>query len=314
MSIFLKYYRVLITVFFLSSCATLTHQPTVGVKVYSETDSVEICINNDTANWLKTPVWVNVERSKNDLQITARKDTVQKQINVRSKISTAFWLGNMFSGVGVIGYFIDLTNSKMFTYPRNITINLVSNNYRTWLTPHNGSLALKISIPEANCFYLNKGYGYGGTFGYLGISGGIEYYFSDKYSVNMDIGTLTDFAIPIPAPVDYEGSYERSFATYGDLQLGSDYKRFHYDTGIQYTKTSFYQRETVQLFPEYIDTLKYSMIQNNIGLSVSTYYRISNSFNVGMNYYPSFVVWNDFGVKVHYTHILFFELTFKIEG
>lgn len=315
----IKYYIFLIIGILFCSCATLIHQKTVIVDVRSDVDSVKICVNNDTTRWYNTPTLINVERSRNDLKITARKDTIQKQINVKSKLSTAFWVGNIFSGTGILGYAIDLTNPKRFTYPTNITIDFKSNNfsnrkYRTWLTPEKGLLAFKISIPEGNHIYLNKGDRYGNTFGFLGISGGIEYYFSDKYCINMDLGALTDFMLPFPAPVDYEGSYQRSFAIYGDIQFGSDYKRLHYDFGLQYTKTMHYERETVELFPEYIDTLKYSKTQNNMGFAFSTYYRISNGFNLGLNYYPSFVAWDNSSFETHYSHLIFFELNFRIEA
>jgi hypothetical protein len=84
----------------------------VIVDVRSDVDSVKICVNNDTTRWYNTPTLINVERSRNDLKITARKDTIQKQINVKSKLSTAFWVGNIFSGTGILGYAIDLTNPK----------------------------------------------------------------------------------------------------------------------------------------------------------------------------------------------------------
>lgn len=315
----IKHCTFLLIGFLSSSCATLLHQKAVTVNVHSDTDSVKISVNKDTASWYNTPTRIHVDRSRNDLNIFVRKDTIQKQVNVKSKLSTAFWVGNLFSGIGIIGYAIDLTNPKRFTYPSNITIDFDSNSmstkkHRTWLTPKKGLLAFKISIPEGNHFYLNKGNGYGNAFGFLGISGGIEYYFTDKYCINMDLGALTDFMVPFPAPVDYEGSYQRSFATYGDIQLGSDYKRLHYDFGLQYTRTVHHERETLELYPEYIDTLKYSKTQNNMGFALSSYYRISKDFNLGLNYYPSFVVWDKSGFKMHYSHLIFFELNFRIEA
>jgi len=251
--------------------------------------------------------------------ITAQKDTTQKQVEVNSGISTAFWLGNLFSG-GIFGYAIDLTNSNRFTYPKTIFIKFDNNhkpysrtNYQTWLPPQKNLLNIKISIPEGNYLYLNKEHGYGNVFGFLGISAGFEYYFSDKYCLNVDFGWLTDFLIPIPAPVDYMDEYSRSFATYGDVQIGSDYRRLHYDVGIQFSRTSYYVRETVELFPNYIDILKYSKIQNNLGLAFSTYYRATKSFNLGINYYPSFLILGN-NPKFHYSHLLFFELSFGIEA
>jgi uncharacterized protein affecting Mg2+/Co2+ transport len=306
----IRYYIILIIIafgFLYNSCATLIHNKIVDVNVHSEIDSLKISINNDTSIWYYTPTRIYVERSEKDLFITAQKDSIQQSIRVNSKLSTAFWLGNMFSGAGVIGYAIDLTNPKRYKYPSNITIDFDSGkNYTTWVKPERHLLSFKISIPEGNHLYLNKGHGYGNTFGFLGISGGFEYYFLDKYCLNLDVGVLTDFLIPVPASVHYEGTYQRSYAAYGDIQVGSDYKRFHYDLGIQYTRTYHYERETVQLFPQYIDTLRYSKTQNNSGIAFSTYYRISNSFNLGINYYPSFIAWDNSQLQSHYSHLLFF--------
>lgn len=310
----------LLTVFILNSCATLIHQRTVDLKVHSDLDSVKICTNVNTDTWYDTPVRINTIRSKNDLFITAKKDSLQKTFQIKSTLSTAFWLGNLFSGTGIIGYAIDLTNPKRFTYPNYITINFdqanstLSTRYYKWLAPEKGLLSFKISVPEGNYLYLNKGKGYGNALGFLGISGGVEYYITDRHSLNVDVGTLTDFMLPVPAPVDYMGSYDRSFATYGDFQLGSDFRRLHYDYGLQFTRTEYYERETVELFPNYIDTLKYSVKQNNIGLSLSTYYRISNGFNLGINYYPSILSWGTNKLTTHYSHLLFFELVFRIEA
>ena len=181
-----------------------------------------------------------------------------------------------------------------------------------WKSPAKNDLVFKISIPEGNFFYLNKGDSYGNAFGFLGLSVGSEYYFSDKYNINVDVGTLTDFIVPFPAPYDVEGSYDRSFAFYGDLQVGTNFHRFHIDAGFQFYKTSYYERETVSLFPDYIDTLKYVKRQGNLGLAFSGYFRITRSFNVGINYYPSFIVLDDKRTTTHYGHLLFFEIVFRI--
>jgi len=303
-----------------TSCATLINQRSVDVNVHSDVDSLKISVNNDTSRWYFTPTWINAERSRNDLLITVKKDGVQKLIQINSRLSTAFWLGNMFSGIGIFGYAIDLTNPKRFSYPPAITINFNSANqysarkYKTWIDPEKHLLNFKLSIPEGNHFYLNKGNGYGNSFGFLGISGGAEYYFTDRHCINMDIGALTDFMIPFPAPIDYEGGYDRSFAIYGDIQIGRDFNRFHSDLGLQFNRTSYYERETVELFPEYIDTLKSSKIQNNIGFALSTYYRVSNGFNLGINYYPSFFSWDKNNLRTHYSHLIFLEFVFKLEA
>ena len=310
----------LIVLILLNSCATIIHKPYVGINIQSNTDSVRVFSNQNGSFWDYTPTQLKTIRSKDDISITAIKDTIQQTFSIKSRLSTAFWLGNLFSGAGVVGYAIDLFSPKRFTYPHYITINYneleksFSTRFDNWQTPEKRLLTFKISVPEGNYIYHNRGSDYGGTFGFLGISGGIEYYFTDKKCINADFGTLTDFMLPFPAPVDYMGSYNRSFAYYGDIQLGGDFRRFHYEYGIQINRTEYYERETVELFPEYIDTLKYSIQQNNVGISLSGYCRLSNWFNLGINYYPSFITWQNKRWTSQYSHLLFVELIFRIEA
>ena len=308
----LKIHAALFIVLLFSSCATMINTPIVRVDMHSDTEnSVKVHFYNDTLNWYTLPISVDVKRSRHDIMVTARKDTTQKQIEVKSEISTAFWLGNLFSG-GILGYAIDLTNPNKYTYPKTILIELNNNDkpysktdYYTWLKPQKDLLTIKISVPTVNFLYLNKEYGYGNTSGFIGISAGFEYYLLDKYCLNMDFGGLTDFPFPIPVPIEWKDNYRRSFAIYGDFQIGSDYKRWHYDIGIQFTRTSYY---------EYLDyELKHNKIQNSIGHAFSLYNRIAKNFNIGLNYYPSFLVLEN-EPKFHYSHVLFFEMLFRIEA
>ena len=60
---------------------------------------------------------INLVRSKSDVELIIKKDTMEKTIILNSRLSTAFWLGNFFNGAVIFGYAIDLTNPKRFTYP-----------------------------------------------------------------------------------------------------------------------------------------------------------------------------------------------------
>jgi hypothetical protein len=300
----------------MSSCATLIHKRTVGVNIYTDIDSSIVCVK-DCNDCYVTPATIDLNRSKKDVILTIQKDTLQRQVILNSKLSTAFWVGNMFSGAGVIGYAIDLTNPKRFTYSKYNYVSLLNENKKLtsqkWIPPVKSQVNFKISIPEGNHFYIKKQNEYGSAFGFLGIAVGLEYFLNDKYSINMDLGSMTDFMLPFPAPVDFEGEYERSFASYGDLQFGCDLKNFYINLGLQFNKTSYYKRETVELFPVYIDTLKYSCNQNNIGLAFSGYYKITNGFNLGLSYLPSVFTWNKKDIDLHYAHLIMVELIFKIQ-
>ena len=181
-----------------------------------------------------------------------------------------------------------------------------------WKSPAKGHCAFKIGFPEGNLFYLNKGDHYGTAAGFLGLSVGVEYYITDKYNLNADVGVAIDYIVPFPAPVCYMGSYDKSSALFFDLQLGTDWKRFHFDAGLQFQHTRYIERETVELFPHYKDTLVFSKQQGNLGIALSTYFRVTQSFNIGINYYPSFLVFDKDRTTTHYGHLLFLDLIFRM--
>jgi hypothetical protein len=181
-----------------------------------------------------------------------------------------------------------------------------------WKSPPKGTLALKIGIPEGNFFYLNKGERYGKAAGFLGLSVGTEYYINDKYNINADVGVAMDYMVPFPAPICYMGGYDKSSALFCDLQIGTDWRRFHFDAGIQYLNTIYVERETVALFPHYYDTLIACKQQGNLGLALNTYFRLTKTFNIGINYYPTFLVFDAGENSMHYGHLLFFDLIFRI--
>jgi hypothetical protein len=307
---------VVLTSFLFGSCATFINTSTVRINVYSDTDSIKIRTDNDTAKWHNLPAKLDVMRSKNDLLITAVKDTVHNEIRVKSRSSIEFIWGNI-SNCG-IGYIVERNNPKRYTYPKTVFIDLERNKpiaaYKMWRKPKKHFWNLKIAIPDGNHFYMNKENRYGESFGFLGISSGFEYYFSDKYCINMDVGGLIDFIAPVPAPYDFEGSYNNSSAVFIDLQAGRDYKRLHYDAGIQFTRTFYYEYNELEPPTELIpaEYIEYSKQQNNIGLAFSAYYRLTRLFNLGINYYPSFFVIENMKPQLQYSHILFFEISFRI--
>jgi hypothetical protein len=296
----------------ISGCSILTHNQTVAVSVSTDNDPALVRVKN--SNYcLTTPVTIDLLRARENIILTIEKDSITREYSLKSTLSFAFWVGNTFSGLGIIGHAIDLTSPKRFTYPKNNYFALLDNKHKKWSPPVKNQLSMKISIPESNHFYIHKRDGYGNSFGFMGISAGLEYYVSDKYSFNLDIGTMTDFLLPFPAPIDYDGGYDRSFASYLDFQIGKDFGAFHFDIGVQGNRTSYYERETISLFPVYIDILKYHHRQYNAGLAASGYYRINKGFNLGFNYYPSVFTWNNGYFDVHYAHLLMFELLFKIK-
>jgi len=289
--IYIKISVILLNMMLFSSCATLFNSPTVKVKIYSDTDSVSVKINN-APFWHELPESFDVVRSNNSLKITAQKDTIQRHIEIRNRISATYWFGNLLSPYIIFGYLYDLTNPKRFTYPQTILINFDNQNiqYQTWLNPQQNLLDIKVAYIGGN----QKVNDY--SFRFSGITAGFDYYFTDKYYLNMNFGRLA-YSSSYYDDIDYI----RSSASYENIQIGSYYKRLHYDAGIHLKRT------TLENF------IHKNNKQNHLGFAFSSYYKLSKSFDIGLNYYPSFLVLEN-SPKLDYSHLLFLNLSLRFEA
>lgn len=328
----MKIAALLISVLF-TSCATLVNTNYTNVNLYSKQDSVKVYFSN-TSEFSYTPTKLVVERSKEPLFLTLEKDSIRSKIIIPGRLSPEFWFGNIFNGSFFAGYLIDLSNNKRFKYPGNVycdinspyivnyrfkpseyPTNVLSQQFQSNLkrnfTGERGTINLKLSIPEGNSFVINKETHIGNTFGFLGITSELDYYYKDKKYFGIGAGTLTDFIIPFPAPYDVMGEYERSFGSYLDILHGFDIHRFSFNYGMSISKYSYYKRITEELYPNYVDSLLYSKKENRIGLSFSSKFKITNYFNCGIKYVPSLCTLksNEF----RYGHFLFLDIAINLE-
>lgn len=325
--------RILATIFclvILSACATLVNSDYTVVNVFTKQDSVKVYVN-DSAKYTYTPARLIVERSREPLRLTLIQHDSIKNISVPRRLSPEFWAGNIYNQTLFLGFLVDLTNHRRFKYPSNVyydfndpekvdmkykpsetTPNLLSQDQQEKKFPGDkGMFNIKLSIPEGNFFVINKKTHIGNSFGFLGITTELDYYYKDKRYIGIGAGTLTDFIIPFPAAYDVEGEYERSFGTYFDILNGIDIRRFSFDYGFSVSKYQYYKRLTAELFPNYVDSLLYSKEETRIGLSFSSRFKIKNYFNVGLKYIPSFYTIDTNAFR--YGHILFFDVAFNFE-
>jgi hypothetical protein len=296
-----------------TSCATIINRRTTDVTIISKTDSVRFYINGDSSIWSKAPQTFAVGRSKNDLLITVKKDTVQKVFSIKRKLSIAFLLGNIFSG-GIFGYAIDLYSPKRFTYPSEVSIDFDKNTYsirKQLLNPEKGLLNFNLSIPEGNLFYMRQAKEYGSSGGFLGLTGGVQYYISNNHSIDLNGGIAGDLLLPIPVPVDYFGPHTTSSIFFVAAKFGSDHKRIHYAAGFQFSR-SFYNRYNIRGSSASQDS-SFGIDQNNAGLALSAYYRFSKTFSIGVNYNPSLIAWENEKANFLYSHLIFLDLLFEFE-
>lgn len=104
------------------------------IKVLTLPNSATICLDNYTC--VKTPVVLEVPRSYSDFRVVVKNESIEKTIQIRSRVSLEFKWGNLlFSVYSPIGYIIDATSrKKMYSYDNSILVDLSNNinGYKKW--------------------------------------------------------------------------------------------------------------------------------------------------------------------------------------
>lgn len=283
----------------------------MGVRVHANVDSARVYIDEGEDYYL-TPGIVILERSDKDVTLTVRKDSLQGEVVLKSRLSSAFWIGNVFSPIGILGHLIDLKSPKRFTYRECVYAKFDEEHsqvdFHNWVPRIKDQIEWEIASVGINQFYLNRGGQYGVYRGLLGVATGLKYYFSNKNSIGVEIGLFTDFPAPVPVPIDWGAEYHFTTGNIGGLQLGVDLNRMTLGCGLQANYLDHGSSELVELGQGALDTLHYSVTLNNLGLSLSASYRLSNGASLRLSYYPSFIAKDDKRWEPHFSHLMRLEL------
>lgn len=117
------FYRLLLlfSVLTLTSCSTILHRKQQKVNVFSNAENATITVNDSV---YQLPAKIKLLRDKTPVTISYQSANKQLDTIVNGKLSPVFKSMNLttayFFGVG---YLVDLTNKKRFSYPSNIFFN-----------------------------------------------------------------------------------------------------------------------------------------------------------------------------------------------
>jgi len=230
------------------------------------------------------------------------------------------------------GHLIDLTSENRFTYGSYVFIDSLGNVQSFRRTPferrnyrerQKGNFNLLIALPYINFFHLNpiietprnKG-------GFMGFGLGVEYFYQDNKSFQVRGDGIIDFIIPVPASYHPEGDYEWFSALNASLTDNFHIGRWQLGYGLNFARNRWL-RQGYHIVPpdecywenwdnrenwEWIDGKR--NINNMLGLSLSTHYRLTNSFHLGLIYRPSFLELSNF--RLMYEHTISIDLLWKI--
>ncbi len=296
----------------MTSCATIINQPYKSITIYT-TEPTDIILNKDTVKTINNEARLKIARKKEPLIITAHTDSLSKTFSVKPKNSCWYW-GNIFCNYG-IGMLVDRNNPKRYTYPKRIYLNSTDtiDKYYTYRPFNNkGELYLHISLPHINSFYLipeneepkiNTGF--------FGLTIGVDYYHSRYQFVNFGISAVSDFFLPVPAPIDISGEYELMSSRYISLSNNYKIKRFTVGYGLSYAKNTWDFRYYDRFDPPPPTREPVKKSNHAFGLIFPIYFQLGEFFNIGVVYRPTFYRPN-VTEKFEYEHVISLDFAWKI--
>ncbi len=176
-----------------------------------------------------------------------------------------------------------------------------------------GNLYLQISFPYVNEFRLKPDYeSYKSNIGFLGISGGLDYFHKQKQFLNISASGVMNFFLPFPAPVRFGGEREHMFSTFISLSNNHKINCFNLGYGISYTSNTWnfiYHGIPDSSFPPTRDPAYRS--NKALGLIFPVHLEFPNGFHTGVIYRPTFFRFSEVQ-SIAYEHLISLNFGFRI--
>ena len=298
----------------LAACATLLNEEHQVINVHTNPHSKPFVTNLDTLNRV-SPSAIYALRSKNDIVFQFPSDSVNQLVSIEPHLSYKFMVGNLFSGIGIFGYLIDLKSNKRFTYQNDVYVDLRERDPVVYSWDHynskKGLIRTSFGIPEGNAFHYPNSPINSRSFGFLGLLGNVEYFFTAQDFLSINCGYLWDFPLPVPAAYDCFDYCVFSDVTFVSAQLFRDMKRYQFGLGLQLSSFKAVMRE----IPDgggFEDRITTTFQSRDIGLKVSVQRRFSRFVYLNLNWTPTF--YNiDSRQYSEYSHSLYFGVVGKVD-
>lgn len=314
----LNKFILLLVVLTFTSCATLTNTKNDKMFVYADRDSTFICVNYDTSQIYQLPAKIVLPRSEKDITLIAINDTVQRKVYLTSGYSGKTIFGNLMTGLWPFFIILDASNPKAYAYPKYTTILFDDTPYpfigtKNWINPEKNLVRFKLGFPAGNIQSRTIAGEKLKLLSYHSASMGVEYYFSNKFSIDFSSTLFKDHRATYFTGDDGFRHPTYHVTTTTNLQIGTDIKRFHVASGFSYSKLLVYYQTKRTFFDPYnnpnelydpIYRIKY------FGPSISTYFRLSSEFNIAANYYASLISKTNGSKQSEYGHILSLEILY----
>lgn len=297
------------------SCASLINSPSTPISVISNQE-LNIEIQGEKFNLSQEPLELSIPRKKESLLLKVYNDSIDQQIKIDAKNSFAYWL-NLYPGIWP-GFLIDKNNDKRYTYQRRIFLDIKEDSIQ--VLKHNpwsqkGRLDFFFTLPHVNSFYFSiPGEGIKSKTGFIGISGGLDFYYSKHNYLRFSSFAVMDFISPFPASPNFEEEYESLSASGFTVSNNHVLKKLSVGYGFTYrNNTWIYTNEGTYDDSLGVYTVDYEQRRTkhvSLGFMTSVYVKMGKHFNLGLIYQPTFLR-PEFDQGFRYEHLISLDLAWK---
>lgn len=315
-----KLYLIYAILFLLSSCCALLDHTHYSAYFDANTSDAKLQVNDSV---YKLPSYVELERSNKDLEVQLNSEEVSRSYTLRPSVSPTFLYSNIFLHyTAPLGYLIDLRTPKRFYYGKAILLDInypdsviytpLVQGYRDLLYKTypslKGQLNFTASLPWVNHFVLKPDNDQTqSNTGFMGISGGLEYFNLDKRFVSIRVSRNTDYFFLFPVPA-YPPVTDKRYATIIGLANNHYLGKITYGYGVSFFNNSWKYN---CFFCDPDDGVVHKeFISRSVGLNFNVYWQLTQHAFGGLNYQPS--LWRiSPQPKFEYEHLLSLDFMWK---
>lgn len=299
-----KHLAILISILLLSSCATILNNKIQRIQITADKKINNIRLDSSLKHITENEAFY-VLRNKKPLTVYFKADSTEQTLKIKSKNSFAFWI-NLYFNYG-IGMIIDKNKPERYAYPKHIYLDYKNGIIKpTRFAPvEKGTISINFSMPYVNGFYVRSIDSYYANAGFMGIAGGVDYYFKKNRYICANFGGAINSIVPVPAAVDYRGERQTAGVTFFNLRDNYCIGRFDLSYGINLSKSNWSKsNNSDSLFH------RQRFSSTGLGLSLSTQFKVGQHFRLGAFYQPNFIQFTH-GPILEYQHHMSIELVWK---
>lgn len=291
--IILLKFTLFLLIAFLNSCI-ISDKTTVNFKTAKNISIISV----DSSALVKKNTY-SFQKSKKPLEVKINIDSTEKIISIMSKktIPQRVYLVDKNHNFNLY----KIHSNRVFILYTDTGLNIFR-----YPSTRKGTINFSISFPWIN-YYNNvpTKNGYKNFNGFVGIEGGLEYFYRDNHYLSVFYGSAEDFFMIIPVPVKHFGEVQYTYISYLNIRLNNCIKNFDFGYGLNVSKYNWYLQN-------YSDSTFIPKQANNLGLglSFSTQYRFTKFFRIGILYQPNFIVKTN-TLTFKYQHFFSFEFIAK---